>query len=98
MARSMMDIGLELDDLSVISGDLFKTESTREHQKELILNSKGDYKQNPTICVGAFSYMDDESKLGMVRAISIEFARDSMDVKSVSLSPVGDINTNAVYK
>ncbi len=98
MAKEMIDIGLEAgEDLSVVGGDFMCVESTAQHQRQLILNNKGDYKQNPTICVGAFDYMNDETYQELIRAISIEFTRDGMDVQSVVLSQTGIVNSDAIY-
>ena len=98
MATQMIDIGLDDNyDLLLIAGDFTVTESTAQHQQQLILNNKGDFKQNPTICVGVFDYLDDEYFQDLIRAISVEFTRDGMDVKSVQLSPAGVINSDAFY-
>ena len=94
----MIDIGLDAgEDLSVVSGDFLCAESTAQHQRQLILNNKGDFKQNPTIGVGAFDYMNDENYQELMRAISIEFTRDGMDVQSVVLSQAGIVTTDAIY-
>lgn len=99
MARQMMDIGLDTnDDLSINSGDFSVIESTAQHQRQLLLNNKGDFKQNPTICVGAFEYFDDEHMQGLIRAVSIEFSKDGMDVQSIMLSPKGVVKSEAFYK
>jgi hypothetical protein len=99
MVIEMIDIGLDAGfDLVLEDGDFLLTESTAEHQQQLIVNNKGDFKQNPTICVGALNYMDDENFQELVRNISIEFTRDGMDVISVQLSPVGIINSDAFYQ
>ena len=90
MAKQMMDIKLsDSYDLDVSGGDFTGVESTARHQQQLILNNKGDFKQNPTICVGAVEYFDDEHFQELIRAVSIEFTRDGMDVKNVRLSPRG---------
>ena len=102
MAKEMLDIGLNEsgvgEDLVIANGDFVTQESTAMHQRELILNNKGDYKQNPTICVGAFNYLDDENKSDLARAISIAFTKDGMDVKSVRLQANGTVNSDAFYK
>jgi hypothetical protein len=99
MARQMIDIGLEdSEDLNVASGDFTLIESTAQHQQQLILNNKGDFKQNPVICVGAFDYLDDENFQGLIRGISVEFNRDGMDVKSIQISSDGVIVSDAFYK
>ncbi len=98
MAKEMIDIGLDAgEDLSVVGGDFMCVESTAQHQRQLVLNNKGDFKQNPTICVGAFDYMNDENYQELMRAISIEFTRDRMDVQSVVLSQAGIVNSDAIY-
>ena len=94
----MIDIALTNHaDATIASGDFTSVESTAQHQKQLILNNKGDFKQNPTLCVGAFEYFDDENIQELVRAISIEFTKDGMNVRSVALDQAGIINTNAYY-
>ena len=94
----MIDIGLtDNADTSIAAGDFTSVESTAQHQKQLILNNKGDFKQNPTLCVGAFEYFDDENIQELVRAISVEFTKDGMNVSGVALDKAGVINTNAYY-
>jgi hypothetical protein len=98
MAKPMIDIGLDEDeDLAIVSGDFTVVESTAQHQRQLILNNKGDFKQNPTIGVGVLSYLDDENYEQLIRAISIEFSRDGMDVKRVGLGKDGIIKSEAYY-
>ena len=98
MATKMIDIGLtDNADTAIAAGDFTSVESTAQHQKQLILNNKGDFKQTPTLCVGAFEYFDDENIQELVRAISVEFTKDGMNVKSVALDQTVVINTNAYY-
>ena len=102
MATEMIDIGMKSvtggEDLVVIAGDFTAVESTPMHQQQLILNNKGDFKQNPTIGVGAFDFLDDENFQNLTRTISVEFTKDGMDVKSVALSPNGTIKSDAYYQ
>jgi hypothetical protein len=97
MASDMIDITLSSDeDLLISSGDFVASECTGQNQKELILNNKGDFKQDPTVGVGVFEYFDDEGSRTLVRNISIEFNKDGMDVKSISLVN-GIISSDAYY-
>ena len=99
MARQMNDIGLDgADDLLISGGDFVLTESTGEHQRQLILNNKGDFKESPTVGVGVIEYFDDEQMQGLIRAISTEFCRDGMDVSKVTLTADGSIKSVAVYR
>jgi hypothetical protein len=98
MAKQMTDIGLDdSEELTIISGDFIVAESTAQHQQQLLLNTKGDFKENPTVCVGALGYMDDEHFQGLIRAVNIEFTRDGMEVAEVTISPEGVIKSDAVY-
>ena len=95
----MYDIALDGGyDLVFENGDFGISESTAAHQQQLILGNKGDFKQNPTICVGAFNYLDDEHFQELIRNISVEFTRDGMDVIHVQLAPDGTIKSDAFYK
>ncbi len=99
MALQQTDIGLdENEDIIITPDDLAAVESTAQHQRQLIMNNKGDFKQTPTTCVGAFEYLDDENFRELIRAISIEFSKDGMDVVSVQLLPQGIITSDAFYK
>jgi len=92
------DVALGSDgDLLIVSGDLASVESTAAHQTSLILDGPGDYKQNPNIGVDAFSYINDDGPPGdLIRAITMQFALDGMNVKSVTLNN-GVINSDAYY-
>lgn len=99
MAKQQIDIGLDADDDIVIAlGDLMAEESTAQHQRQMIMNNKGDFKQYPTTCVGALEYIDDENFSALIRAISVEFTKDGMDVQSIRLLPGGIVTSDAYYK
>jgi hypothetical protein len=98
MAKQMIDILLDNgEDLTIAGGDFAAGESTAQHQRQLLLNNNGDFKQSPAICVGAFDYLDDENFQNLMRAISIQFMKDGMDVKSVVLNASGTVNSDAYY-
>jgi hypothetical protein len=95
----MMDIGFDTDgDLLIRGGDFVVVESTGEHQKQLILLDKGEIKDNPTVGVGAFGYIDNEELDQLPGAIAVEFARDGMDVVRVALDKAGNVQADALYK
>lgn len=99
MAKKMIDISLDTGfDVAITNGDFSLEESTAQHQQQLIVNNKGDFKQDPAMCVGAVNYFDDEHFYGLIRAVSIAFSRDGMDVKSIKLSQSGMINSDAFYQ
>jgi hypothetical protein len=90
MAREMMDIALDADqDLKIIGGDFAVEESTNAHQRALLLSTKGDYKQNPTVGVGLVTFIDDEGANNVMRAVALEFVRDGMDAKNMKVDDRG---------
>ncbi len=96
--KQMIDYAQDdTDDLVMTNGDFVLTESTQQHQEDLLLCDKGDYKINPTTCVGAFSYLDDENIQGLARAAGIEFTKDGMQVDSIVLAQNGILNIDANY-
>ncbi len=98
MARLMNDLMLDdNEDIDLTVGDFALTESTPQHQRQLLLNNKGDFKESPTMCVGALSYIDDENFGGLMRAVNIEFSRDGLEVHDLSLADDGTVNSNATY-
>lgn len=101
----MTDIALASSgDLSIsTTGDFLPAESTQQHQQQLLLNNKGDFKQNPTTGIGVWNYIDDDGNnaaapfASLTRAIALEFVKDGMDVVSLSVSSSGNINCDAYY-
>lgn len=101
MAKRMIDYKVDevTNDLVIgAGGDFVQVESTAQHQKQLILCNTGEYKQSPTICVGAMKYMDGEGFNALINKVSSEFTRDGMDVQRVALLPDGTIQADAFYK
>lgn len=96
MPTQMMDIGLVNDDLDMQQGDFTNVESTLQHQRQLLINGKGAFKENPTICVGLFEYIDDEDYNGAMAAVRVEFPRDGMTINSINING-GNINIDAYY-
>lgn len=96
----MMDMLLDNNsELVVKNGDFVSAESTLQHQKQLLLNGKASFKQNPTICVGLWDYKDNDNLQELPRAISIQFTQDGMEVKQIELNADGSVkNVKAYYK
>ena len=98
----MMDLSLDTqsdstDDVSIINGDFVTAESTYQHQRQLLLNDKGAFKENPTICVGAFGYLDNEGVATLSRDAGKEFVRDGMKVNNIQISQPGKLDIDAYY-
>jgi hypothetical protein len=98
MARQMMDLEMAANgEIGITDGDFAIVESTAEHQKELLLNQPDEFLQYPGACVGAWLFMDDENVNGLIREMSLRFARDGMQVNSIRADPSGIIRSDAYY-
>ncbi|KAA6327239.1 hypothetical protein EZS27_023764 [termite gut metagenome] len=93
----MIDIKQTPDgDIDLSTNDLFYSESTEQHQRDILLCGKGHFKETPLVGVSAIDYLNDESPDNFLRAVRKKFARDGMKVKSLSLK-AGELSINAVY-
>ena len=77
-------------------GDLMIGDATLLHQRDLIMASEGEYKQNPMVGIGVVNFLDDEEPDDLKRKIRSQFTTDGMNVKSVSMVN-GLIETDAAY-
>lgn len=86
-------------DLDFSSGDLEITESTYQHQRDLLLSQKGHIRDYPSHGVGAVNFLSDHDPESFLRATRREFGRDGMKVKSLKLdSKTGDLKIDAPYE
>jgi len=98
MATRQNDIKLDSGfDLDIEGGDFVMDESTAQAQMMLLLNGDGDFKQNPTACVDAFKFKDDDED-NLEGEIVTKFAADGMVVKKAQLESDGSVTTDAYYK
>ena len=98
----MGDMGLATGDglafdLGFAGGDIVVKESTAEHQRQLVLCDKGDWKQNPLVGVGVFNYLNDEGTGDLVREIAQQWSGDGMDVQGVNVDSQGRLIANGQY-
>ena len=84
-------------DLLTKDGDFVIGESTIQHQELLILSSKGDFKENPTTCIGAPEWLKDEEVSGLLAETKKEFERDGMTVNLLEFTSDEKFNVDAHY-
>lgn len=85
-------------DLDLSSGDLQYTESTGQHQRDLILADKGHIRDSAECGVGSINYIQDEDHEDYLRAVRKELARDGQRVRSVYETATGQIIIDAEYE
>lgn len=86
-------------DLDLTTGDLIVTESTYQHQRDLLYSDKGHIRQKAEAGVGAVNYMMDNDAEGLLRTTRKEFTADGMKVRKVSFSAyTNDLTVEASYE
>lgn len=93
----MNDIILIDNDLKIADGDLVVGNSDEQHQELLIVCSKGDFKEKPTVCVGSYEFLKDEDISGLLAEIKKEFERDGLQVNALAQGADGKLMIDAHY-
>lgn len=85
-------------DLDFSAGDLQYTESTGQHQRDLILADKGHIRDSPECGVGSINYIQDEDREDYLRTVRKELSKDGQRVKSIYETETGQIIIDAEYE
>lgn len=85
-------------DLDFSAGDLQYTESTGQHQRDLILADKGHIRDSPECGVGSINYIQDEDREDYLRTVRKELSKDGQRVKSIYETETGQIIVDAEYE
>ncbi|MFR9545358.1 MAG: hypothetical protein SNJ29_07245 [Rikenellaceae bacterium] len=96
----MLDYAQQSDgDLNFSSGDIASTESTYQHQRDLLLSAKGHIRSKGEAGVGVLEYMIDSDTEDLLRETRLQFASDGMKVSSLSFdTTTNDLNSVAAYE
>lgn len=99
MAKERLDILLTDEfDLKIQGGDFVVEDTTLQNQNLLILASKGEFKQSPTVGVGAIDFvLDEASAEDLEVAIQNEFEKDGLSIDSLQVSSDYTIKKEAYY-
>jgi hypothetical protein len=85
-------------DLIIENGDLKVDESTLQHQRDLLLSNKGEFKQNPTIGVGLNNFiLENLSSADFNKAVTEEFENDGMHVIKIQSESLENVTIDAEY-
>lgn len=95
----------ENNDLQIVGGDVVVGEVTAQNQRMLLLNGKGDYKEQPLAGVGIATFIDDDALGSPEREIAKVFMADGMEVANLTVDNsaliaggIKKIYPNAYYK
>lgn len=85
-------------DLDFSTGDLILTESTGQHQRDIILADKGHIRNNPETGCGAMNFINDSKNTDYLRTVRMELIADGMKVKKIGTNNEGTIIIDAEYE
>lgn len=86
-------------DLLMQGGDLLVAESTLQHQRDLLLASKGDFRQFPLIGVGVErELLNDIGPTDLRVMIQREFERDGMLISRLFITGELQVDVQASYR
>jgi len=83
-------------DLVISDGDLVVGESTRQHQKLLLMTEKGELRDTPTRGVGIAHWIADDAPANITIETKRQFQLDGMKVSFARLVG-GKLETDARY-
>lgn len=71
--------------INPVTGEFMVGESTRQHQKLLLICDKGDFVEDGLKGVGLFGFLDSETPGDMYREIRTQFNMDGMNTSLVEM-------------
>lgn len=85
-------------DLTIVDGDFECGESTQEHQRDLLLATKGSIRQAPDVGVGVVQeLLNDAGYEDLRRTIQGELEKDGMSVQRLRANNQGQFEIIAPY-
>ncbi len=84
-------------ELAIANGDFIADVSDAQQQNLLLICDKGDWKENPTVCVGVQRWLNDDEPEDLLAEIKKEFQRDGMIVNDLTLTDDKILNVDAHY-
>ena len=95
---SMLDIKQTANgDVHLETGDLVYSESTEQHQQDILIADKGHYKESPDMGVGILNFLQDNDPENLQRTTRKQFVKDGMKVEKISIKQ-GSVSTTARYE
>lgn len=85
-------------DLQIVNGDFAAGESTEKHQKDLIVQDKGDDRIYPFIGVGISTFINDDNLAEVKQTIRKHFELDGMTIERLVVYEDGTTDIKANYE
>lgn len=84
-------------DIQLINGDIRLGASLFQHQANIIVAGKGEYRRAINSTVGAIDYIDDEDPEEFLQDIRLKLVKDGQTVDSISIDN-GQVICKADYE
>lgn len=75
-------------DIKLLAGDIVWGEASLQHQRDILLQRKGDSHMHPEVGVGLEDWIDDDKPEQLLREISKQFTADGMTIISLSTTNI----------
>lgn len=72
-------------DLVIENGDFKKGESTQQHQQDLLISEKGEYRISPLVGVGIYSTVNDDGFGENLQEVIKQFEADGMVIERMQV-------------
>lgn len=94
----MNDILLtENDDLRIENGDFVIGYADNQHQKHILIATKGEYKEFPELGVGISKMLSDDDFTNMLIEAKKNLQYDGMDIENISFNEKGKLIIEGRY-
>ena len=85
------------DDLQIKNGDFVIGRSNEQHQKHLLMGSKGEYKEFPEVGVGITQMIGDDLYTELLIETKKQLEYDGMEIDDISLDEYGKLLIEGIY-
>lgn len=87
-------------DVDFTAGDLLRTatdRATEQHKRDILLAAPGDFKEAPTVGVGAVEYIQGDASL-FLRDVRKQMQADGITVREVAFDGRGNLIVDGSYE
>lgn len=84
-------------DLNVANGDFVKAESTVQHKNLLFMTGPGEWRQYPTVGIGATQFLNDDEMGALYTKVQEQYKLDGLKVKEFQVTADGKVTDNSFY-
>lgn len=88
----------ENGDLAIVNGDFVIGESNNQHQKDILIATKGEIKEFPEIGVGIAAMLSDDDYTDLLIEAKKNLEYDGMKINNIEFTTDGKLHIDGKYK